>query len=141
MGDQEMTAVSFMLAVTDSEEASVWYQRAFGASELWSLGSVRGLEAEGVCFLLHEPTDGFATPNMLGATSVRIEVFTDEPDSLIRRAVDAGADGSGRQPQDYETPWGKHRQGGFRDPFGHVWLVGDRTPLDWRGSHTWTQAR
>jgi hypothetical protein len=22
-----------------------------------------------------------------------------------------------------------HRQGGFLDPFGHLWLVGDRSPL------------
>ena len=25
--------------------------------------------------------------------------------------------------------WGPHRQGGFVDPFGHVWFVGDRSPL------------
>jgi hypothetical protein len=25
--------------------------------------------------------------------------------------------------------WGKHRQGGFFDPFGHLWVVGDRSPL------------
>jgi hypothetical protein len=27
-----------------------------------------------------------------------------------------------------------HRQGGFRDPFGHVWLVGDFSPLQPRPS-------
>jgi PhnB protein len=26
-------------------------------------------------------------------------------------------------------PWGAHRQGGFLDPFGHLWLVGDMSPL------------
>jgi uncharacterized glyoxalase superfamily protein PhnB len=31
--------------------------------------------------------------------------------------------------EDHETPWGIHRQGGFRDPFGHNWSVGDRSPL------------
>jgi uncharacterized glyoxalase superfamily protein PhnB len=30
-------------------------------------------------------------------------------------------------------PWGKHRQGGFFDPFGHLWLVGDTSPLDRHG--------
>jgi hypothetical protein len=30
------------------------------------------------------------------------------------------------------VPWGVHRQGGFIDPFGHLWLVGDRSPL---GAH------
>lgn len=129
-----MTTVSFMLAVDDADDASRWYQRALGASELWSLGSVRALESRGACFLLHEPTDGFATPSALGATSVRIEVFTDDPDSLISRALESGADGSCDSLQDYETPYGLHRQGGFRDPFGHVWLVGDRSPLAWRDS-------
>ncbi len=31
--------------------------------------------------------------------------------------------------RDHERPWGTHRQGGFIDPFGHLWLVGDRSPL------------
>jgi uncharacterized glyoxalase superfamily protein PhnB len=28
------------------------------------------------------------------------------------------------------VPWGVHRQGGFTDPFGHRWLVGDKSPLN-----------
>jgi PhnB protein len=40
-----------------------------------------------------------------------------------------GADGSVDEIRDHEAPWGIHRQGGFLDPFGHLWLVGDRTPL------------
>jgi len=28
---------------------------------------------------------------------------------------------------------GIHRQGGFIDPFGHLWLVGDRSPLSSHG--------
>jgi hypothetical protein len=31
--------------------------------------------------------------------------------------------------RDHEAPWGAHRQGAFVDPFGHKWLVGDRSPL------------
>jgi uncharacterized glyoxalase superfamily protein PhnB len=27
------------------------------------------------------------------------------------------------------VPWGTHRQGGFSDPFGHNWSVGDKSPL------------
>jgi hypothetical protein len=26
-----------------------------------------------------------------------------------------------------------HRQGGFDDPFGHLWLVGDHSPLSRHG--------
>jgi len=29
----------------------------------------------------------------------------------------------------HRMPWGPHRQGGLVDPFGHRWLVGDRSPL------------
>jgi hypothetical protein len=44
-------------------------------------------------------------------------------------AVAAGADGRVDEVRDHEMPWGVHRQGGFIDPFGHLWLVGDRSPL------------
>jgi len=53
----------------------------------------------------------------------------DDPDGFIERAVAAGADGSVDEIRDHEMPWGVHRQGGFLDPFGHLWLVGDRSPL------------
>ena len=36
--------------------------------------------------------------------------------------------GSVDKIRDHEAPWGVHRQGGFIDPFGHLWLVGDRSP-------------
>jgi PhnB protein len=39
------------------------------------------------------------------------------------------ADGGFDPIRDHRMPWGTHRQGGFLDPFGHLWLVGDRSPL------------
>jgi uncharacterized glyoxalase superfamily protein PhnB len=72
---------------------------------------------------------GFDSPATLGATTVRVEVFSDDPDAFIARAVAAGADGSLDAIRDHQAPWGVHRQGGFTDPFGHVWLVGDKSPL------------
>ena len=119
-----------MLAVPSAPAAADWYRRALGAAELWSLGSVVGLEIEGAAFFLHEPTDtGFGSPAQLGATTVRVEVFCEDPDTFIARAVAAGADGSLDEIRDHQAPWGVHRQGGFTDPFGHVWLVGDKSPL------------
>jgi uncharacterized glyoxalase superfamily protein PhnB len=122
-------AISLMLAVESAPEAAGWYCRALGARELWSLGSVVALEIEGAPFLLHEPTDAFVSPAASGTTTVRVEVFTDDPDAFVSRAVEAGADGGGREVRDREAPWGIHRQGGFRDSFGHVWHVGDPSPL------------
>jgi len=123
------TIVSLMLAVPDTSVAVDWYQRALGARELWSLGSVAGLEVNGAPFFLHEPVgNGFDSPQALGATTARVEVFVDDPDEVIARAVAAGA--TGGDIRNHEVPWGTHRQGGFTDPFGHRWQVGDKSPLN-----------
>jgi uncharacterized glyoxalase superfamily protein PhnB len=119
-----------MLAVSNTPAAVAWYKRALGATELWNLGGVAGLEIAGAPFFLGEPeSNGWESPVKLGITSARIEVFCDDPDSFVARAVDAGADGSRDAVRDHEAPWGTHRQGGFVDPFGHIWLVGDKSPL------------
>jgi PhnB protein len=127
----ERPIISLMLAAPDAPAAAEWYKRALGARELWSLGSVMGLEIEGAPFFIGEPArNGWESPQVLGITSVRVELFCDNPDAVIARAVEAGANGSFDQIQDHEMPWGIHRQGGFIDPFGHIWLVGDRSPLN-----------
>lgn len=100
--------ISLMLAVDDAAAAADWYRSALGAGELWNLGSVRGLEIEGCAFFVHEPTPaGFASPVELGATTVRVEVFTDDPDRFIARAVAAGAQASPMRTN--HPPWGTHR--------------------------------
>jgi uncharacterized glyoxalase superfamily protein PhnB len=123
--------ISLMLAVEDAQAAAAWYERALGATRLWDLGSVVGLEIGGAAFFLGQPErNGWESPAKLGMPSCRVEVFCDDPDALVARAVAAGADGSSRDPvRDHHMPWGVHRQGGFVDPFGHIWLVGDRSPL------------
>jgi PhnB protein len=123
--------ISVMLIVPDAEAALAWYRDALGARELWNLGGVAGLEIDGAPFFLHEvnphnPAED--SPGKVGATSTRIEVFVDDPDSFIARAIAAGAT-AGSQIEDRQAPWGRHRQGGFADPFGHNWSVGDRSPL------------
>jgi PhnB protein len=124
------TVISVMLAVPDTQAAARWYQQALGAERLWDLGSVVGLEIAGAPILLGEPeNNGWNTPNALGMPSVRIEVFCNEPDAFVANAIAAGAKGSVEGMRDYDMPWGTHRQGGFADPFGHIWFVGDRSPL------------
>src|SRR5688572_33070677 len=124
-------SISLMLAVPDAQAAAEWYGRAMGATRLWDLGSVVGLSVAGAPIFLGEPANnGWASPGSVGTTTVRVEVFVDDPDSFVERAVAAGADSSSRDPmRDHEAPWGTHRQGAFVDPFGHLWLVGDRSPL------------
>jgi len=122
--------ISVMLAVADAPAAIVWYKKALGADVLWSLGSVAGMEIAGAAFFVGEPANnGWENPAKLGITSARVEVFCDDPDTFIARAVQAGANGSFDNIKNHEAPWGIHRQGGFIDPFGHIWLVGDKSPL------------
>jgi uncharacterized glyoxalase superfamily protein PhnB len=119
-----------MLAVPDGPSAVEWYGRALGATVLWSLGSVAGLEIAGAPFFVGQPErNGWNTPEALGSTTVRVELFCDDPDAVVARALREGATDRGDPVRDHGAPWGTHRQGGFVDPFGHIWLVGDRSPL------------
>lgn len=124
--------LSVMLIVPDAEAALAWYREALGATELWNLGGVAGLAIHGAPFFLHEANpDNPAedSPAAVGATSVRIELFVDDPDAVMKRALAAGAT-PGSPLEDHPHFDGTvHRQGGFRDPFGHNWSVGDRAPL------------
>jgi PhnB protein len=130
MAEKNSSAISVMLAVPDAARAVEWYERALGAEQLWNLGSVVGLEVQGAAFFVGEPkNNGWEIPEKLGMPSVRIELFCDEPDVIIARALAAGAQAGRHKIQVHAMPWGPHRQGGFVDPFGHVWFVGDRSPL------------
>lgn len=127
------SVISVMLIVPDAAKAISWYKTALGATERWNLGGVAGLEIGGAAFFLHEinPDNPAETsPDHAGVTSTRVEVFADDPDTLLDRAVAAGATLTSAM-QDHPVPWGTgiHRQGGFLDPFGHKWSVGDKSPL------------
>jgi catechol 2,3-dioxygenase-like lactoylglutathione lyase family enzyme len=121
MGDStigEPVVISVMLAVPDPAAAARWYAQALGATEVWNRGSAIGLTVGGAPFSLGRPeNDGWDTPAAAGTRTTRIEVLVDNPDAVIERAVAAGADGRGIV----------HRPGGFLDPYGHLWTVGDRS--------------
>ena len=109
--------ISVMLIVPDAGAAVAWYKTALGAAELWNLGGVAGLEISGAAFFIHEvnPENLKETsPGQAGITSTRIEMFADDPDNVIERAVAAGAIAE-TGIEDHHAPWGTHRQGGFTD--------------------------
>jgi len=123
--------VSVMLIVPDADRAVAWYAEALGATELWNLGGVAGLQIAGAPFFVHainpaNPSE--SSPAEVGRTSTRVELFVEDPEEVLARALAAGAE-AGSPIVARETPWGPHRQGGFRDPFGHNWSVGDQSPL------------
>ncbi|HEY2258930.1 MAG TPA: VOC family protein [Solirubrobacteraceae bacterium] len=124
-------SLSVMLIVPDATSAVSWYRRALGAELLWDLGGVAGLHLGGAPFFVHEVVPGKTgepSPVDVGMTTTRVEVFVNDPGALIERAAAAGAAGV-EPPTTHQAPWGSHEQGGFNDPFGHRWSVGDRSPL------------
>ena len=124
-------SISVMLIVPDAAAAVSWYAAALGAETLWDLSGVAGLSIDGAPFFLHQAVPGRdrePSPIDVGLTTTRIELFTDDAARLIARAGEAGATDV-QLPTEHDVPWGTHSQGGFTDPFGHRWSVGDRTPL------------
>ena len=61
------TVISCMLAVPSAVAAADWYEQALGATRLWDLGSVVGLEMDRDRFFLGEPANnGWETPRSAG---------------------------------------------------------------------------
>ncbi len=123
-----------MLAVSDGGRAVDFYRAAFGAVERWRIDAggavIAGLSVDGAEFFLAQasPPHGTHSPDSVGGTTVRIEVFVDDPETVLARAVDAGA--TERNPVTEHahptTAGGSFRmlQGMVVDPFGHIWLIG-----------------
>ena len=128
------TQIAPMLAVSDGNAAIEFYGAAFGAEVLWRLGDthvVAELSIDGAPFFLaHEsPPHGTRAPASAGHTTVRIELFTEDPVAMQTRAIAAGAiEHSPVREHTHSTsgPRPIHRmlQGAVVDPFGHIWLIG-----------------
>jgi PhnB protein len=123
-----------MLAVSDGNAAIAFYEAAFGATVMWHLDGghvVAGLSIDGAQFFLasESPPHGTRGPAAVGFTTVRIELFVDDPVAVYNRAVAAGALGKDPVVEHTHTTIGPHPikrmlQGSIVDPFGHKWLIG-----------------
>jgi uncharacterized glyoxalase superfamily protein PhnB len=126
------TQISPMLAVSDARAATEFYRAAFGADVLWDLdGAIAGLSVGGArLFLAQEsPPHGTRGPASVGFTTVRIELFVDDPVAVHKRAVAAGAiERSPVREHQHATrgpqPIKRMLQGAVAEPFGHIWLIG-----------------
>jgi len=129
------TQISPTLAVSDGAAAIEFYKAAFGASVLWSLEAgghiVAGLSIDGARFFLAQesPRYGTRSPSSVGFTTVRIELFVDDPITVQTRALAAGAvEHSPVNEHTHHTagpvPIKRMLQGAVVDPYGHMWLIG-----------------
>ena len=124
-----------MLAVAEGNAAIAFYKAAFDATVLWHLDGgghvVAGLSVQGAPFFLaHEsPEYGTRAPAGAAFTTVRIELFVDDPAAVQARALAAGAKEHSRVEEHEHTTEGpqpirRMLQGAVVDPFGHMWLIG-----------------
>jgi len=128
------TQISPMLAVSDPPAAIDFYKRAFGAAVRWQIGDpaeVAGLSIDGAEFFLAQetPSRGTRSPDGAGHTTVRIELFVDDPRAVFETAIAAGAHERSAVTE-HEDAIARSRapmrmlQGSVADPFGHIWLIG-----------------
>jgi PhnB protein len=133
--DAMETQISPMLAVGDGNAAVEFYKAAFGATLLWHLNGdghvVAGLAIDDARFFLaHEsPSHGTRGPSSVGFTTVRIELFVEDPITVHRQALAAGAHEHSPVRKHTHATIGPHPirrmlQGAIVDPFGHMWLIG-----------------
>lgn len=111
----------------EGEAAIEFYKEAFGAKVFRSFSNDDGtihvaeLEVEGSMFRFHEekPSAGETSPRTIGVTTCGIHLRVADPDALMARAVEAGAEELSPM-QDY---FYGYRQGELKDPFGHRWTL------------------
>lgn len=116
------------LRLSNAAQAIEFYEKAFGAKELFRLVEPGGrvghaeLDFGGTTLMISDeyPEFGIRGPQSIGGTSLAIHLHVDDADASIQRALDAGAE-LVRGAQDH---FYGERSGTVRDPFGHEWLIG-----------------
>lgn len=132
------------LCVCDTAKAIAFYGAAFGATEKFRLTEPSGrighaeLDFNGTTLMVCDeyPEYNITGPNASKGTSVSIHLHVDNADTVIQRAVDAGAT---LEMAAKDAFYGE-RSGVVRDPFGHRWLIGhsieDVTPQEMQRRYT-----
>jgi PhnB protein len=124
---QSLTAY---LIVKGATEAIAFYQRAFGAEELFRLTGPEGRIGhaelrfgDSVMMLADEwPDFGALGPASIGGSPVSVHLYVDDVDRVVERAVDAGA----TVLRPVKDEFYGDRAGMIADPFGHKWQVATR---------------
>jgi PhnB protein len=113
------------LFLDGAAEAIAFYERAFGAEELFRLPDDgqpivhAEMVVEGSVFMLSDAHDGFDSPATLGGVSVGLHLVVTDLDAAHARALTAGAE-ERQAPRDMDYGL---RSSILCDPYGHVWVL------------------
>jgi PhnB protein len=133
---KRMTSIQPELWVERAGQAVAFYAEAFGARVLHQVGDgddiVAQLAVGEAAFWVAAaaPDMGRLSPRAIGGATSRTLLVADDPDAVVRRAVDAGA--TEKSPVGDEHGW---RLGRIVDPFGHEWEIGNPV-VPWPPHHS-----
>jgi PhnB protein len=122
------TSIVPWLSVKNSTNAALFYKNAFNAIEIYRMetpdgGLVLRLSVEGAEFWVsgqsNDEDSGEKIAANLGGDSIKMIITIDDPDTLFKQAVMAGA--KEIFPIGEEYGW---RIGRLSDPFGLHWEIG-----------------
>jgi PhnB protein len=123
----QKTSIASLLSVRRAANAIEFYQRAFGATELFRVSDEKGgivarLSVDGAEFWLADesPEHSNFSPESLGGSSVRMVLIVEDPEAVFAVAIGAGATVVWPVA---DQPYG-WRLGRLPDPFGHHWEIG-----------------
>lgn len=118
-------SVTPYLSINGAAKAIDYYERAFGAKELFRFpmpdGSIAHAEIQigdtRISLADDNPEGGLLSPQ--GSSPVGLLLYVEDVDSVFARAVEAGA--TVKRP--LEDQFYGDRSGTLQDPFGHVWFL------------------
>lgn len=120
-------SVTPYLCCRDAARAIEFYKKAFGATEIMRMGAPDGKVGHAelqignsrVMIADEFPEMQFLSPASIGGTPVTLHLYVEDVDSVVPRAVGAGA----RVTRPVKDEFYGDRAGQVEDPFGHRWYV------------------
>ena len=120
-------AITPYLSIKGASDAIEFYKKAFGASEVMRMAQPDGRIGHAelqfgdsrIMLADEHPEMDFRSPRAIGGTPVMLHLYVDDVDTVVSRAVSAGA----KALRPVEDQFYGDRSGSVVDPYGHVWQV------------------
>lgn len=118
------------IIVKGADAAIKFYEKVFGAKENYRLTDGAGHVGhadlsigDGKLMLADEsPSFGALSPATIGGTPIKLHLYVDDVDAVVKRAESAGA----TVLRPVQDQFYGDRSGMIADPFGHQWFVATR---------------